>query len=151
MYYLILIAAVALADQAIKLFVTSHFAMMSEKAIIDGFFYIHYIPNDGIAMGLLAGKQLVVIVVTGIIMLALACYIFMSRKKESPLTLAVLSIIVGGGIGNLIDRIRLGYVIDYLDFRVWDYIFNFADICVVVGCFALLFIICFDTRKRKDE
>ncbi len=58
----------------------------------------------------------------------------------------------GGGIGNVIDRIRLGYVIDFFEFRVWSYIFNFADICVVVGCFLVLFYVLFESRfegRRK--
>ena len=109
------------------------------------------IPNNGIAMGMLSGYQGIVIAGTALIMAALAVYIFIRRKTEPPAVLFVLSMIVGGGIGNIIDRIRLGYVVDYLDFRVWPYIFNFADICIVLGCFVLVALVLLDSRGEKEK
>ena len=67
------------------------------------------------------------------------------------MTESCIALIVGGGIGNIIDRIRLGYVIDFFEFRVWSYIFNFADICVVVGCFLVLFYVLFESRFDRGR
>lgn len=151
MQYIILIALIVAADQALKLLVVSQVGMLEQVPVINGFFYIHVIPNDGIAMGMLADHQEVVIAVTAIIMALIAAYIFVKRKTEKPVLLYTLSAVVAGGVGNIIDRIRLDYVVDYLDFRVWPYIFNFADICIVVGCIALIVLVFMDARKESGE
>lgn len=151
MQYIIFIIAIIVIDQALKFLVVSQLGMLNQVAVIEGFFYIHCIPNNGIAMGMLANHQKLVIAVTAVLMIGIAVYIFINRKKESPLMLFILSAITAGGIGNIIDRIRLNYVVDYLDFRVWPYIFNFADICIVVGCFALIILIFIDSKKSDES
>lgn len=148
MLYIILAVAAVAVDQILKILVVSGLGMWNEITVIPGFFYIHCIPNDGIAMGFLAGKQVLVIVVTAVIMAGIAVYIWLNRKKGKKVELILLTLIVAGGVGNLIDRIRLGYVVDFLDFRVWSYIFNFADICVVLGCI-FLFIYVFKGSKEE--
>ena len=151
MIYILLIAVLAAADQLIKILVINQLGMGNQIAVIKDFFYINCIPNYGIAFGKMENMQGMVIAVTGAIMLGMCIYIFIKHNTESPLMLIILSMIVGGGIGNIIDRIRIGYVIDYLDFRVWSYIFNFADICVVVGCFAMIFLLLWDIKKEKEQ
>lgn len=151
MQYILVIAAVIGLDQLIKYLVISQIGMGGEIPVINGFFYLKVIPNDGIAMGMFARHQAVVITLTAVIMIMITVFIFARRKKESPLFLFTLAAIVGGGIGNIIDRIRLNYVIDFLDFRVWPYIFNFADICIVLGCFAMLLFVIRDGRKEKKD
>jgi len=153
MQYILVIAGVIGLDQLIKYLVISQIGMGGELPVINGFFYLKVIANDGIAMGMFARHQGLVIVLTAVIMVLIGVYIFMKRKQESPLFLFTLAAIVGGGIGNIIDRIRLNYVIDFLDFRVWPYIFNFADVCIVVGCFVMLVLVIKDGRKdsKKEE
>lgn len=149
MPYILLIIAVFALDQKLKLMFVDHIGMLNEMPVIDGFFYLHVIRNDGIAMGMLANHQGAVIIVTALIMLLITAYIVAKRNKEAPIMLFSLCLIVAGGVGNLVDRLRLGYVIDYLDFRVWPYIFNFADICIVVGCFLLIFLVFRDAKKGE--
>lgn len=152
MFYILLIIAVVVIDQISKYAVVSGLGMMNSAEVIPNFFYIHCIPNDGIAMGMMSGKQTAVIAVTSVIMAVLCFFILHFRKRCHPLLLSCIALIVGGGIGNIIDRIRLGYVIDFFEFRVWSYIFNFADICVVVGCFLVLFYVLFESKfdsRRK--
>ena len=151
MQYLLLMVVLTAADQLLKLLVLGTVGMSGQIPVIDHFFYISVIPNNGIAMGMLANHQPLVIACTSLIMLAIAVYIFIKRKEEKPRMLVVLSVIVAGGAGNIIDRIRLGYVVDYLDFRVWPYIFNFADICIVAGCFVLVFLLYMDSRKTAEK
>ncbi|MCR4600196.1 MAG: signal peptidase II [Clostridia bacterium] len=148
MLYIVLAAAAIALDQALKILVVSTLGMWNEIQVIPGFFYIHCIPNDGIAMGFLAGKQIVVVIVTALIMAGIAAYILKNRSNGNRVELILLTLILAGGIGNLIDRVRLGYVVDFLDFRVWSYIFNFADICVVLGCI-FLFIWVFKGVKEE--
>lgn len=138
-------------DQKLKLLVVDQIGMLQQIPVIDGFFYIHVIPNDGIAMGMLADHQKAVIAVTALIMILITAYIFVKRKQEKPLMLFTLCLIVAGGVGNLIDRVRLNYVVDYIDFRVWPYIFNFADICIVIGCFLLVILVFRDAKNSGGE
>lgn len=151
MPYILLIIAVVALDQKLKLMMVDHIGMFNEVPVIDSFFYLHVIPNDGIAMGMLANYQSAVIIVTALIMVLITAYIFVKRNKERPIMLFTLCLIVAGGVGNLIDRLRLNYVVDYLDFRVWPYIFNFADICIVVGCFLLIILVFFDAKHGEGE
>jgi signal peptidase II len=151
MQYIILIAAAVAIDQILKFLVVNQIGMFNQLPVIEGFFYIHVIPNNGIAMGMLANHQSIVITGTAVIMAVIAGYIFIKRKEEKLWTLLTLSAVVAGGIGNIIDRIRLNYVIDYIDFRVWPYIFNFADICIVVGCFLLIILAFFDRGREKEH
>ena len=151
MVFIILIAAVVAADQALKYAVVHSLGMLNSIPVIDGFFYIHCIPNDGIAMGMMSGRQSVIVALTAAIMIGLCLFLFAGRKRLHPFLMVCISLIVGGGIGNIIDRVRLGYVIDFFEFRIWSYIFNFADICVVIGCFAVLFYVLFESRFKGGK
>lgn len=151
MRYLIFILALIVADQAMKLAVLYQIGMQNEIGVVENFFYLHCIANDGAAFGLWAQHSGLLISLTSFVMGGLLVYIFLNASSQKPAILVVLSMILGGGIGNLIDRIRLGYVVDYLDFRVWPFIFNFADICVVAGCLALVALLLFSPSGRRSR
>lgn len=135
MFYILTILLIAAADQILKCLVIHWIGMFQELPVIDHFFYLHCIQNHGIAMGMFAGFRSIVLILTVVLLVAAVSYIFIRRRMESRNILLSLSFIVGGGLGNLVDRFRLGYVVDFLDFRIWPYIFNVADIFVVAGCF----------------
>lgn len=129
---------VIIIDQAIKLLITN----VSNIEIIKNFFSITYVRNYGAAFSILNGSRWFLII-TAIIAIILV-YLFLIKNKNLT-TIASFSygILLGGIIGNLIDRIIFGYVIDYLDFNIFGYnypIFNFADTCIVIGAFLLVFI-----------
>lgn len=106
---------------------------------------LQYSENTGMALGMLKNQRWVFMTLT-VVFLCVLMYVFFSKKTTSPLVVYCITLIVSGGIGNMIDRIFLGYVIDFLDAFFMDYIFNFADCCVVVGCIALAAVILF----KKD-
>lgn len=135
MLYILTILLIVATDQILKWMVIHWIGMFQELPVIDRFFYLHCIQNHGIAMGLFSGFRSIVLILTAILLIAAVSYIFARRNTESRSVLLSLSFVVGGGLGNLLDRFRLGYVVDFLDFRIWPYIFNVADICVVAGCF----------------
>ena len=87
------------------------------------------------------------IYVTSLVILIIFSYIIIRYKLESVSLLVSFALIIGGGIGNLTDRIRFGYVVDFLDFRIWP-VFNIADIAVVTGC--LLMIFSLFKKERRD-
>ena len=112
--------------------------------LIQDVFHLTYLENRGAAFGIFQGKAFFLIGLTGLIL---------SGRLRSPFLLWTAGLIIGGGIGNLIDRIFRGYVIDYLDFRLIHFaIFNFADCCVVVGTLLVLIkLVFFDREKPAEE
>jgi len=128
------LAAVA-ADQLTKHIVVGHLALGDGIHVV-GPFWIHHVQNSGIAFGLFASATPVVIVLTGIA-IAWMLLFFMRSGARHPVLPVALGLVIGGSTSNLLDRVRLGYVTDFLDFRYWP-AFNLADSFIVVGVAILL-------------
>ena len=121
--------------------------------IIEDVFHFTYVRNEGAAFGILKDQRWVFLVVSTVAIIALSIYLWKNRNGSKLLNLGI-SFIVGGGIGNMIDRTLLGYVIDFLDFRLIDFaIFNVADsfVCVGVGLFALAVILEEIKTSKKEK
>lgn len=119
--------------------------------VIPNVFHLTYVENRGAAFGMMDGKGLFLVILTGIVLIAAIVYLVLGKVK-STLLLCAVSLIIGGGIGNLVDRIFRQYVIDYLDFRIIQFaVFNFADCCVVVGTILVMAYIVFFDRKKSVE
>lgn len=135
-------------DQISKLIVANLLSQTTTITIIKNFFYLTYTNNDGAAFSILLGKRIFLILIALIIIIILIYYL----KKHPPknkLEVISISFLLGGSIGNLIDRIIRGYVIDFLDFKIFGYnypIFNLADTFIVVGVFLILLQ---EIRKEK--
>ncbi len=144
----IIIGAVCLAlDRLTKFYIASTFAIGESIPVIKNVFHITYHLNDGAAFSILQGKRIFLLITTIIILLLLIFYIFI-RKPENRLVRLSLCLIISGAIGNFIDRIKTGSVVDFLDFRLINFpIFNVADSLVVIGA-ACLFIA---TLKYGEE
>lgn len=152
MYYIVIFALIAL-DWLTKHWVQASMALNDTIPVIDGIFHITYIHNYGAAFSILEGKQGFLLAVTGLAMAAIFIGMVLAAKKKtlSPMGLWALALILGGGLGNFIDRLRLGYVVDFLDFRVWP-IFNVADIAVCCGCGLLIFyILIWEPRLERKQ
>ena len=114
---------------------------------IDGLLGFCYIKNEGAAFGMLANHRWVFMSATSLLIIAVMAYLFF-KKVNDKLLLLSLAMIVGGGIGNMIDRIAYGYVIDFIEFLFVDfYVFNIADSFVVVGCGLMILYIIIDSIK----
>ncbi|PKM85178.1 MAG: signal peptidase II [Firmicutes bacterium HGW-Firmicutes-11] len=151
MVYFLLIAGIVLLDQLAKYFISSNMELHQSIPVIRDIFHITYIHNDGAAFRLLQGQQGFLILVTSITLVAVLVYLYRIRTNGHWSMLLSLALLCGGGIGNLIDRIRFRYVVDYLDLQIWP-IFNIADICVVAGCGMLLIhMFYFEPRIKKEE
>ena len=148
-YFLIIIAAVCL-DQIIKYIVAGNMALYQTIPVIEDIFHITYIHNTGAAFSMMEGMSNLLVLIPAVMIAAAVIYMFIKRKTGHPLMLASVALIAGGGIGNLIDRIALGYVVDYLDFRVFP-IFNLADICVCTGCGLLILYVLFIDGKQNGK
>ena len=108
--------------------------------IIKNFFYIIYTNNTGAAFSILLGKRIFLIVVA-ILIIGILLYYIKKNKVDGKLNIIAFSLIIGGSLGNLIDRIVRGYVVDFISIKLGSYnfpIFNIADTLIVVGVFLLL-------------
>ncbi len=138
---IILISIILLCiDQISKLLVVNLLTKAGSITIIKNFFYLTYINNDGAAFSILVGKRIFLILVAILVIILLLHHI-KKNNIQNKLEIISLSLILGGSLGNLIDRIVRGYVIDFLDFKIINYnfpIFNLADTFIVIGVFLLL-------------
>ncbi len=148
----IAIASVVI-DQLIKLYINGNIELYAERGFIPHVLSITHIRNSGAAWSIMEGKTWFLVLLP-VVMIAAALWFMYRNRHGSKLALVSLGLVVGGGIGNLIDRVRLHEVIDYLKCEFIDFpIFNFADICVVVG--AVLFCVYMfffdETDKNKKS
>lgn len=140
-------------DQITKYYIVKTFALHTGEAFINNFFSFYYTQNTGSAFSFLADKPWGIYVLSGIsTALAVAVFVFLikSIKVEEYLVAGALSLLFAGAVGNLIDRFRLHYVIDFIrfDFGSWTFpIFNVADICAVLGTFMLIAIMLFMPKR----
>jgi signal peptidase II len=140
--YLLIAFFVLFLDQWSKRWVVNHMDLMEQIPVIDGLFYITSHRNRGAAFGILQNQQWLFISITIVVVIFLFLYIWKLRKTE-PFTTFTLSLILGGALGNFIDRVRTGEVVDFFHFQYQDYqfpIFNVADSAIVIGVAMLLFV-----------
>jgi signal peptidase II len=141
------LAAVALcalgADQLTKAIVTNRLDLTDEVEVF-GSFSIHHVTNSGIAFGLFASATPIVILLTALAV-AWMLYFFSRSGSRHPVLPVALGLVIGGSVSNLVDRVRLHHVTDFLDFRYWP-AFNLADTFIVVGVGALLLALVMSDR-----
>ena len=141
-------------DQIIKGIVRANMSVGETVPVIEDVFHITYIRNEGAAFGMLADHRWVFMSLSTVAIIALGVYLF-KFCKETLFTKIGFALIIGGGIGNMIDRISLKYVVDMIDCRFIDfYVFNFADSCVCVGaamvCIGFILSIYRDYKSKKE-
>ena len=130
---LLVVAALVGADQAIKLWATQVLQPVGAMPLIPHVVELRFVLNQGMAFSLLSGKQLFLIVATSTALLLVAYGLFF-RSRGKLLQQAAFILVLAGGIGNLIDRVLNGQVVDYINLLFMRFaVFNFADICVCVG------------------
>jgi len=149
---LLLFTVVALtafaADQLGKFFIVRYLQPGQSIQVLPNIFHLTYIENPGGAFGIMAYQtQLFIgLSILAICLLAVAIFYYAKREKRAIWSLAFLT---AGILGNLVDRLRTGYVIDFLDFRIWP-VFNPADIFIFVGAVSL-FVMLASSRGTKRE
>ncbi len=122
-------------DQVVKILVINKMALQQSIIVINNFFNITYVRNTGAAWSILSGNVLLLIMIS-VIALGVIYYYLIKDKKLNKIDTISYSMLIGGIIGNLIDRVVHGYVIDYLDFKIFNYnfpIFNIADTLIVIS------------------
>lgn len=147
-----------LLDQLTKWWVVKDLKPIGSHRLIDKVFQLRYVENRGAAFGMMQGQRTFFIVFSSLAITAILVALVLYRKKISPFLGLSLTMIAGGGIGNQIDRILNGYVVDFFEFLFVDFaVFNVADCFVTVGAFLvaidLLFFdrhLLFDEKSKKN-
>ena len=144
----ITVFALLILDQAAKLYVERTYALGTSIPIIEDIFHFTYIQNPGAAFSILEHQRWFFIGVNIILFWAAAVY-YRRISGESAWVRYGSALLFGGAVGNLIDRLRLGAVIDFFDFRIWP-VFNIADIGICVGVGMMMYAIAFLSQDEED-
>lgn len=142
---------VVLLDYITKRIVSGNMVLYQSIPVIKGVFNITYVKNTGASFGMMAGARWFFVAVT-VILIAAVIYYAVKNKITDKLFLVSASFVVGGGIGNLIDRIETGAVVDFFDFCLINFaIFNVADCFVVVGVILMAIYYIKEEKTKKEE
>ncbi len=149
---LIIVAFLVAIDQVIKLLVIEHLEPIGSLTLIDGFIQLKYAENTGAAFGSFSGKTALLSIFTFAIIVAGVVYLIV-KKRKVDVEYVCITLIIAGGLGNLVDRVFRGFVVDYIEPLFMDFaIFNFADILVTCSCIALVIWLIYDMyREGKRE
>ncbi|TET65229.1 MAG: signal peptidase II [Candidatus Aminicenantes bacterium] len=157
-FYFLFILFFLIVDQLTKLIISRSIGLNNSLSVIPGFFDLVHVRNKGAIFGIFSrsGSQLVhiLLMLASLVALALVIYYFFKTAISEKLLKISLSLILAGALGNLIDRIFRGYVIDFLDFSIkgWHWpSFNVADSCISVGALLLIFILFFKRSPKCSQ
>jgi len=147
--WIIIVLAVVILDQLTKYLVLNNLKDIGHIPIIQNIFHLTYVENRGAAFGILQNQKYFFVIMKSIV-IAVIIYFLIREKNLRKSVVVCLSLIAGGAIGNLIDRIRFGFVVDFFDFRVWP-VFNIADMAIVIAQILLIYIVIkYDSFKQKE-
>ncbi len=146
-YYLIALAVVLL-DQLTKHLAVEFLKPAGSVPLIDGVLHLSYVENTGAAFGIMKNSRWLFMVIS-VVAIIILIYVIAKYGKGHAFASVAVAMILGGGIGNMIDRVRIGYVIDFIDFRLINFaVFNVADSFVTVGA---LLLVCFLISEMARE
>lgn len=152
--FFLITAGVILLDQITKILALQHLAPVGSLPLWENVLHLTYVENTGAAFGMLKDHRWVFLVISTVALGGMIVYMFLNKTKH-PLETTAVAFIVGGGIGNMIDRLTRGFVVDFVDVKCiphWNYIFNVADIFVCVGCgLFILYVLLFEAKSKKAE
>lgn len=147
-FWLIVIMVLAL-DQGLKLIVQRNMELNQSIPVIENVFHLTYVLNPGAAFGILADKTIFFILATLIVVGFIGFYYYRTPREKTWLRLGLV-LLLGGALGNLIDRVRTSHVVDFFDFRIWP-VFNIADIAISVGVGLLILDLFYPWDVKKSN
>ncbi|MDD2469359.1 MAG: signal peptidase II [Bacilli bacterium] len=143
---------IAFIDQVIKIMVVKYLAPVSGLTVINNFLYFTYVENTGAAWGIFAGARWLLVTISILAIYAIIKY-FLLDETITKIEFVGYILLLGGIIGNLIDRVLYGYVIDYIDIRIGSYhypVFNLADMVVVIGAGLIIIHLIRNALKQRS-
>ena len=149
-YLLVVVALIVIgADQFTKAIIRRNLSIGETFSIIRGFVQLKGVENPGGAFGLFPGSQIFLLAVSIIVVIVAVIYWMLNRPNEPIVTMS-FGLIVGGAIGNMIDRFLFNNVTDFIDFRYWP-VFNIADLAIVIGMILFLNAYLKDEKRARDR
>lgn len=149
-YWAVITSVIAL-DMITKFISYALLSKVETVPIIKGVIHFTYVENRGAAFGMLKDHRWVFISISTVVIIAFLCYLFLGHA-ESRLMGVALSLVTAGGLGNMVDRLALGYVVDFIDFRLINFaVFNVADSCVCIGAGMLILYLILEIRKEAGK
>lgn len=143
----ILTIILVIIDQLSKYYIQSTMMLGESIPVWEDIFHITYILNSGAAFGMMA-NQTAFFIVLALAIVGAVIYFYPTIRRESRVMKLGIGLLLGGAIGNLIDRVQIGMVVDFFDFRIWP-IFNIADIGIVCGA-GIILAVSFLTRDKSE-
>ena len=150
--YIVAILVFTCLDQFSKYQIVLSLKLGEKITVIDKLFYITHVRNYGAGFSILQNARLFLSVVSIIAIIVLFYMLITTKRKRTFVSISYI-MVIAGALGNLIDRLRLGYVVDFLDFKIFGYdfpVFNVADCFITVGCFFLIIISLLEKNDAKD-
>jgi signal peptidase II len=161
-FYIWLILAICVLDQLTKLYAMDIIATSCGKAvaelsegdtlpIVKDVLHMTYVQNEGMSFGWFSDSRWVFLIAATAGILALFAYLIYLKGQDKLLSFS-LALMIGGGIGNMFDRVALGYVVDFVDFcyfDFWKWVFNFADACICIGAALMVISVLVSYKKEK--
>ena len=141
---------IAILDQAAKLFAAGLLPSVKTIPLIENVFHLTYVENTGAGFGAFSEHTWILTVLTIAVIVAVVTYVTVKRPKDKTLITA-LAFMMGGAVGNVIDRVRLGYVIDFFDFTLINFpVFNVADCFITIGAVIFAVYVIFLSDKKEN-
>lgn len=148
--YLAIAALVVIIDQVFKYFVNANLKGVGSVVAIPHILDLVYVENRGVAFGMFKDMRWIFVALTSVVIVVFTAMLIKNKGKSKLFSIAS-ALIIGGGIGNLIDRIFLGYVIDYLQLSFFSPVCNFADYCITAGTVLLIVYLLFFSDIKDDK
>lgn len=146
---------IIIIDQVSKLLAIKYLKGAAPNIIIENIFQLTYVENYGAAFGILQNRKIFFVLITLLVCVGVGGFLLKYNKNISGFLKLALSMYLGGSIGNLIDRIRLGYVVDFLSVKLFNSynfpVFNMADVFIVIGTIMIVIVLLFDKDAVKNE
>jgi signal peptidase II len=149
MPYWYLAVLICLADQAVKLYIQANLTPYQSINLLQGWFSITYVLNYGAAFGIMQSQTVILTAVA----LGAVVFVWLKRREIRGYSLWVqggIAVALGGALGNCVDRLRQGYVIDFIDFHRWP-VFNIADIAIIGGVGAIIIGMLLQERRHRQK
>ncbi|WP_028561599.1 signal peptidase II [Paenibacillus pinihumi] len=155
-YYYWIAVVVFIIDWVTKKMISTNLEIADKISVIGNFFIITSHRNKGAAFGILEGQRIFFLIITVIVVAGIIGYIYMNRKSGKPMLLSALGLVLGGAVGNFLDRALYGEVVDFLQFTFGSYIFpifNIADSAIVCGVALILLdtILSMKEESKKEK
>lgn len=143
------VAILFVVDQILKIYFSTNYGLNETEKVFAGFLNIGYIRNYGVAFGMFSGMKWAIVLIGAVISILISTVLVKSKQVYIKIA---LGLVLAGAIGNLFDRLSVGYVIDYLQIPILPFvgstIFNISDVYIIVGCAIILF---FEVRSKSNS